>query len=102
MKARVWVETEVEVDVGVSDMIAALCDMPEPEKLGMALNGLSTCLGYLKKLPDTLVAEMNDKQRGIIVATLEEQAARYKTPNAKLTGDPQLYRGASSEQSERG
>jgi len=82
MKARVWVETEVEVDVGVSDMIAALCDMPEPEKLGMALNGLSTCLGYLKKLPDTLVAEMNDKQRGIIVATLEEQAARYKTPNA--------------------
>lgn len=24
------------------------------------------------------------------------------TPNEKLTGDPQLYRGASSEQSERG
>ena len=24
------------------------------------------------------------------------------THNAKLTGDPQLYRGASSEQSERG
>ena len=24
-----------------------------------------------------------------------------ETPNAKLTGDPQLYRGASSEQSER-
>lgn len=24
------------------------------------------------------------------------------TPNAKLTGDPQLHRGASSEQSERG
>ena len=82
MKARVWVETEVEVDVGVSDMIAALCDMPEPEKLGLALSGISTCLGYLKKLPDTLVAEMNDKQREIIVATLEEQAARYKTPNA--------------------
>lgn len=86
MKAKVWIETEVEVDVGVSDMIAALCDMPEPEKLGMALSGLSTCLGYLKKLPDTLVAEMNDKQREIIVATLEEQAARYKTPNADVTG----------------
>ena len=28
-------------------------------------------------------------------------AARL-TPNAKLTGDPQLHRGASSEQSERG
>ena len=25
-----------------------------------------------------------------------------ESPNAKLTGDPQLYRGASSEQSERG
>lgn len=86
MKAKVWVETEVEVDVGVSDMIAALCDVPEPEKLGLALSGLSTCLGYLKKLPDALVAEMNDKQRGIIVATLEEQVARYKAPNNKLTG----------------
>lgn len=82
MKARVWVETEVEVDVGVSDMIAAFCDMPEPEKLGLALSGISTCLGYLKKLPDEMVAEMNDNQRGIIVAALEEQAARYKTPNA--------------------
>ena len=25
-----------------------------------------------------------------------------ESPNAKLTGDPQLHRGASSEQSERG
>ena len=58
------------------------CDMPEPEKIGLAISGLSTCLGYLKKLPDAMVAEMNDKQREIIVATLEEQAARYKTPNA--------------------
>lgn len=87
MKAKVWVETEVEVDVGVSDMIAALCDVPEPEKLGLALSGLSTCLGYLKKLPDALVAEMNDKQRGIIVATLEEQVARYKAPNVEFSGE---------------
>ena len=88
MKAKVWVETEVEVDVGVSDMIAALCDMPEPEKLVLALSGLSTCLGYLMKLPDALVAEMNDKQREIIVTTLEEQVARYKAPNVKVTGAP--------------
>ena len=86
MKAKVWIETEVEVEVGVSDMIAALCDMPEPEKLGLALSGLSTCLGYLKKLPDSLVAEMNDKQREIIVATLEEQEARYKAPNHQISG----------------
>lgn len=90
MKAKVWIETEVEVDVGVSDMIAALCDMPEPEKLGLALSGISTCLGYMKKLPDALVAEINDKQREIIVAILEEQAARYKAPNADFS------RGASA------
>ena len=83
MRAKVWVETEVEVEVGVSDMIAALCDLPEPEKLGLALSGLSSCLGYIKKLPDAIVAELNDKQREIIVSTLEAQAARYKTPNAK-------------------
>jgi len=82
------------VDVGFSDMIAALCDMPEPKRLGLALSGLSTCLGYLKKLPDAMVAEMNDKQREIIVATLEEQAARYKAPNA--SGKPTDAAGGRS------
>jgi hypothetical protein len=53
--------------------------------------------GYLKKLPDDLVAEMNDKQRELIVSTLTEQAARYKTTNVELTGAARLYRAASSD-----
>lgn len=80
MKAKVWIETEAEVDVSVSDMIAALHDLPEPEKLGLALNGLSACLSYLKKLPDDLVARMNDAQRDIITSVLAEQLARYGMP----------------------
>ena len=31
-----------------------------------------------------------------------ENRMHWARPNAKLTGDPQLHRGASSEQSERG
>ena len=88
MKARVWVEQEVEVEVSAADVVAALGDISEPERLPMALGGISTCIGYLRRLPDALVAEMNDKQREIIVASLEEQAARYKTPNAKVSGVP--------------
>ena len=97
MRAKVWVETEVEVEVGVSDMIAALCDLPEPKKLGQALSGLSTCLGYIKKLPDAMLAELNDKQREIIVSTLEEQAARYKTPNAVGQQEAACGRSAGPE-----
>lgn len=33
---------------------------------------------------------------------IKRDKADSLTPNVELTGDPQLYRGASSEQSERG
>ena len=82
MRVKVWVEQEVEVDVSADDAIAALMDLGEPARLPMALSGISACHGWLKRIPDALIAEMNDKQRGIIVAAFEEQAARYKTPNA--------------------
>lgn len=82
MRTKVWVETEAEVEISASEMIAALHDLPNPEKTGLALSGMSTCLTYIKKMPDSIVSELNDKQREIIVATLEEQAARYKTHNA--------------------
>ena len=36
------------------------------------------------------------------IARMLRDFLNYAVPNAKLTGDPQLYRGASSEQSERG
>lgn len=42
------------------------------------------------------------KEVRAIVLDLLRQIERLKTPNAELTGDPQLHRGASSEQSERG
>lgn len=86
MRTKVWVETEVEVEVSASEMIAALSDLPTPEKMGLALSGMSTCLTYIKKMPDAMLSELNEKQREIIVATLEEQAARYKMPNVELSG----------------
>ena len=81
MRLKVWVETEVEVEVSADDVVAALGDIAEPERLTFALSGISTCLTYLRKLPDAMVAEMNEKQRGIIVAALQEQTARYMSPN---------------------
>ncbi|NUP87458.1 MAG: hypothetical protein HUU30_17130 [Burkholderiaceae bacterium] len=81
MRAKVWVEHEVEVEISAGDAISALMDLDEPERLPMALSGLSACHGWMRRIPDSLIAEMNEKQRSIVVSALEDQAARYKTPN---------------------
>ena len=84
MRTIVWIEQEIEVEVSAADAVAAICELDAPERMPMALHGISHCASFLKRIPDTLIAEMNDKQRGIIVSALEEQAARYKTTNAGL------------------
>lgn len=96
MRAKVWMEQYVEVDVSAADAIEALMNMDEPERLPMALGGISACHGWLKRIPDTLITEMNEKQRGIIVAAFEEQAARYKTPNVAVEGAEPLAAKAPS------
>ena len=86
MRTRVWIEQEIEVEVSAGDAIAALMDLDAPERLPMALSGINSCHSWLKRIPNTLIAEMNDKQREIILSALEAQAARYKTPNVEVTG----------------
>lgn len=75
MKARVWVEHEVEVSA--ADAIAALIDLPEPEQLQPAISGINTCYSFMKRVPATVIAQMNDRQRKIIGEALAVEAARY-------------------------
>ena len=77
MKVRVWIEREIEVEVTAEDAVDAILNLDEPEHLPMALRGISHCAGFLKHIPDALIAEMNDKQREIILD---------KTPNVELRG----------------
>lgn len=78
MKTKVWVETEVEVDVPVDAMIAAIKELDEPASVDMAKSGISSCYSFLRRVPDEIIAKMNDKQRELIRNALTEQAARYR------------------------
>ncbi len=80
MRTSVWIEQEIEVEVSAADAVAAICALDEPDRLPMAINGISNCLGFLKRIPDALIIEMKEAQRKIIVDALEAQAARYRIP----------------------
>ena len=77
MKTRVWIEQEITVDISSDDVIEALSEFDPPDLLPAALSIISHCVGIIKRIPPALIAEMSDGHRGIIVAALEEQAARY-------------------------
>lgn len=81
MRRRVWIEQEVEVEITAEDAVVAILELDQPERLPMALRGISYCVRFLKHIPDVLIASMKDNQREIILAALEEQAERYR--NAK-------------------
>lgn len=81
MKATVWIEKEVEVDVTAEDCMAALASLEEPERLRLAIMGMNSVLGFAKRVPDDVIAAMTDAQREIIRTVMLEQAQRYVTPN---------------------
>jgi len=83
VRTHVWVETEVEVDVPVESIIDAIMELETPDRVDMATTGISSCYAFLRRVPDEIIAAMNDKQRGIIGAALKEQAERYAAPSGR-------------------
>lgn len=82
MKTRVWVEHDVEVEISASDAVAAILELPEPLQVPVALNGINASYGFLKRVPDSIIVALNDKQRELIANALKEQAERYVAINA--------------------
>ncbi len=83
MKVTTWIETAQQVDVEVSldDVMAEIAWLDAPESNQAALRLLSMCLGAVMKVPDALVAAMNDTQRKLIADRLREQLDRYMPAN---------------------
>ena len=79
MKIKVWIETEVEADVSLGDMLAELSALPDSERQPSILSAINSAHGILKRVAVEHIAEMDDKQRGIISNALREQADRYLT-----------------------
>ena len=84
------VETEVDVSITTEDINAAL--MEDTDRLHAVMCGINNIGAYLKAIPDTVLAEMNDAQKQTVAKFLNDQARRFM-PNASnsATGD----RGAS-------
>lgn len=78
MKVSVWVETQCDADVSVTDFIAAMHELPEEESVQAAISAISTCHSVLKRIPDANIAQMNDKQRKLIGDALLVESQRYQ------------------------
>ena len=79
MRTKVWIEQEIEVEVTAADAIAALSELPEPDRLPLALSAVSQCIGFLGRIPDEMIASMSIEQRAVITRFLDEQLARYRS-----------------------
>jgi hypothetical protein len=81
MKVPMWVDLgskEIEVELSVEDIVAALGDSREGcsrrEMLIAAVNKLAS---VFRKLPDDAVSELTAPARATIAAFLREQAERF-------------------------
>jgi hypothetical protein len=79
------VDKWVEIDVSAEDCINALHGLRDPERLNMAISGMSAALGFISRVPDEMIAEMKEVQRKIISDTLAKELARYMPPNASFS-----------------
>ncbi len=73
-----WIEVEQEVEVSISsDDIAAELAQSNPENIQAMLRGLNNCAAFMKAIPDSLIAETTEAQRGYMKDFLTQQLARY-------------------------
>ena len=72
-------DVEVEIEISGEEAVNAILGDQEgwtPRQLLMrAVNNLAS---FFKKLPDTVIAELNDAQRKLIADFFEEQARRFR------------------------
>lgn len=82
MKVPVWVDLgsrEIDVEIGGEDAVAAILE--HSEGLTPTQRLLSICNnvgGFFLKVPDSLIAELNDAQRKVIAEFFEAQGRRFR------------------------
>lgn len=78
MKARVWIETEVEVDVSPAEVINQWPDLEHDEESKASLSAmLARCATGLFHVPDQAIALLHPQFRQMLASRLREQADRY-------------------------
>lgn len=84
MKVRAFVEY-VDVDVSLGDVLSALDDLPDSDRMPSILSAINTAHGILQRVASDHIAELDVKQREIIGSALLEEARRYLPTNAPTT-----------------
>ena len=77
MKLPVYLQTHVEVEVDVEDIVKALLELGPPETEVQALRLLNTCCGLIMTIPDSLISEMEAEHLNIVSSVLTTQAQRF-------------------------
>ena len=77
MKVEVHVSETFEVDVPMSDLIDELERISTPESQSELCRALSACIGFVQKLPDSVLDILTTGQLEIVAAALVKQAERY-------------------------
>ena len=78
MKKKVWIEQEIEVDISAEDMVAAICELDELDRLRVSLKGISHCIVFLREIPDELLKKIHENERRNIALALEKLIGQYK------------------------
>jgi hypothetical protein len=82
VKVPVWVDLgsrEIEVEISGEDAVAAILEPSEgwtPKQLLLRI--CNNVGGFLRKVPDSLIAELNEAQRKVIAEFFEAQGRRFR------------------------
>lgn len=77
MKLRVLMNSYVDVDVSLGEVLSALDDLPDTDRQLSILSAVNTAHGILRRVSTDCISQMSVKQREIIGSALLEEAKRY-------------------------
>jgi len=78
MKVIAQVNTDVEVDIDISEFWEAMIgEYQNSNTVRSSMCAMNSLVGFLKRMPDELIAEWAEEHRKIVYDAIVEQAERW-------------------------
>ena len=78
MKVTAWIDTSVEVDIPIEQIVCELEELADDDREHITVKILNTCIALLTKIPDKHIAILTPQQRHVVADCMGTQAARYR------------------------
>lgn len=79
MRVKTWVNIDQEIEISISlDEITSELVAQDDKGVHASMVGLNNCATFMKAIPDTVIAEMNEAQRTTIAKFMAEQSRRFE------------------------